>query len=131
HASDVHERQHHGERTVDEGTVYDHVYVVEAVTKDGVARRKEYGNEGELDPSQYQHDRQRQGYPRDEPHGPDDRTPVFAIWAILRKRLSTGAFHHWQPIGFRGRPPAGSKEEYTSQEVAHGEVDIPIAWDVR
>src|SRR5215208_4042405 len=47
HASDVHERQHHGERTVDEGTVYDHVYVVEAVTKDGVARRKEYGNEGE------------------------------------------------------------------------------------
>src|SRR5918998_988635 len=30
HAPEVHERQYHGERAVDEGTVYDHVYVEEA-----------------------------------------------------------------------------------------------------
>src|SRR5215204_5867479 len=38
-AAEVQARQHHGERTVDEGTVYDEVYVVEVVAQDRYAHR--------------------------------------------------------------------------------------------
>src|SRR5215217_504817 len=37
HATDVDENEHRGERAVDEGAVYDNVYVVEAVTEHGEA----------------------------------------------------------------------------------------------
>ena len=35
HAPEVHQRKHSRERAVDEGAVYDDVYVVEAVAQDG------------------------------------------------------------------------------------------------
>src|SRR5918997_1115079 len=38
-AAEVEHREHHGERTVDEGTVYDEVYVVEVVAQDRYAHR--------------------------------------------------------------------------------------------
>jgi hypothetical protein len=35
YAPDVDERKHRGERTVDEGTVYESVYIIESVAEDG------------------------------------------------------------------------------------------------
>src|SRR5918994_132094 len=47
YAPEVHQREHHGQRAVDEGTVDDHVYVVEAVAEDGDAQRERHDGQGD------------------------------------------------------------------------------------
>src|SRR5215213_7983760 len=61
HAPEVGRRQEDGERGVDEGAVYDHVYVVETIPQDGGPNRHGETGEGEghevLDDAGVHHER--------------------------------------------------------------------------
>src|SRR5215203_2412165 len=47
HAPEVHQAEHRGKRAVNQGPIYDQVYVVEPVTQDGDAQRKRHDGQGE------------------------------------------------------------------------------------
>src|SRR5215203_1291007 len=77
HAPEVHERQHRGERPVDEGAVYDHVDVEEAVLHDRYAREDRQPEQGDV----HDHDA--------DVHAPDSNNTAY----------QDGADHHRAPVG--------------------------------